>query len=404
MNLPTSPKRLPDINYQELDWLFDKTKSEVFMGRGAGFLGSVMSTLNFAWTSDIKTACTNGVMLLWNPYFFLKLPPRTRRTILKHELWHVAYLDMLRVGSRDFTIWNYACDIRINNNLTNEGETFEGFSPWLDHQYDDLSPEEIYDIIWPQGMDALIGKYGASAWGHEPTEDDPAGDMREPDVPSPQFPEPIDKWTVLNNVIASTQSAKMGGGAGDIPGEVETVLQRFLSPKLPWHQLMFSWFNEKSNQDYSFRRPNRRFSDMYLPSLVDDIGGLDHVMFFGDVSGSVTDSEFIRYISEVKYIKEHFDPEMLTFVQFDTIIQKITTWDQSQPFDEVIRTGYGGTDLRCVRKLILEKQPTAVVVLSDLKCDPMVALGNEYKVPILWVAVNNASAKVNEGKLIFMRE
>lgn len=405
MNPPTLIKR-PDINYQELDWLFDKTKSQVFMGRGAGFLGSIMSKLNFSWTEDIPTACTNGVRVLWNPHFFLRLPPKTRVFVLKHEIWHVAYLDPIRCGSRNPLVWNYATDIRINNNLTNEGETYEGlgFKPWLDHQYDGMSPEDIYDAIYPKGLDVLAQLYGSTSWGHDAPPDEPEGDLFPPDQPSEEFPEPIDKWQVLNNVIAASQAAKMGSGAGDVPGEVETVLSRFLAPKLPWNQLLFNFFNEKSQQDYSFRKPNRRFQDIYLPSLVEESGGLDHLMFFGDVSGSVSDGEFIRYISEVKYIKDHFDPKMLTFVQFDTLIKSITTWDETQAFDEVIRKGYGGTDLRCVRQLILERRPTAVVVLSDLCCEPMQALAGEYQVPLLWVAVNNANAKVNEGKLIFMRE
>lgn len=399
MNLPTS-KTLPELDYQELDYLLEKTKYQVFMGKNSLFLGSIMSTTNFVWDTTISTAATNGTVIVWNPYYFLSLTPRGRVTILKHELWHVGYLDCIRVGSRNHLAWNYACDIRINNHLHNEGEAC-GISDvkinlWLDHAYDGMSPEDIYDKIYPQDIEDLVLKYGEA---HD--------DLSDPEIPSEVFPQKIDKWTVLNNLIASVQSTAIGGGggAGSVPGEVETTLKRFLAPKLPWNQLLFNFFNENYQQDYSMKKPNRRFQDMYLPSLVDsDEGGLDHLMFFGDVSGSVNDAEFTRYCSEVKYIKDHFNPEKLTFVQFDMTIQSIKTWEQNELFDEVVRKGYGGTSLDCVRSLILEKKPTAVVILSDLQCTPMEPIAQIYKVPLLWVAVNNGGAKVNEGKLIFMRD
>ena len=100
---------MTDLNYQLLDKELDKVKTKVFLGSNAAFLGPLMCSVNFLWTEDIKTAQTNGISLYWNPHWFLKLPFDTRVSVLLHELWHIALLHMLRRGTRDPEIWNYAC-------------------------------------------------------------------------------------------------------------------------------------------------------------------------------------------------------------------------------------------------------------------------------------------------------
>ena len=100
---------MTDLNYQLLDKELDKVKTKVFLGSNAAFLGPLMCSVNFLWTEDIMTAQTNGISLYWNPHWFLKLPFDTRVTVLLHELWHIALLHMLRRGTRDPEIWNYAC-------------------------------------------------------------------------------------------------------------------------------------------------------------------------------------------------------------------------------------------------------------------------------------------------------
>lgn len=398
-----------DLDYDLLDKEMDRVKTKVFLGKNAAFLGSLMCSLNFSWTSDIKTACTNGHNLWWNPYWFLQLPQETRLTVLLHELWHVAFMHMVRRGDRDPKLWNYACDIAINNMLKKQGFRFTGTSPWLDESYGEQPAEEIYDHL------KLIQDFSPQQplWGHE----DIDGEADEKDILAPTAspaddPEEEDGpvhegaiWPIINQVVQATQAALVAGEqAGDDAGNIQTILKRFLQPKLPWETLLFNFFNDMSDQDYSWSRPNRRYNDVYLPSLVETDNGLEHLIYYLDVSGSVSDGEVLRFNSEVKYIKETFKPQKLTLVLFDTIIQREYVFLEEDPFEEVVIVGRGGTSLVPVRDHMIQHQPTAAVIFSDLFCSQMEPLPKGMDVKTIWVAVNNRGAEVKFGKLVHIRE
>lgn len=421
-----------DIDYKMLDREFDRTKTKVFLSKNAAFLGPLMCSMNFSWVTDIKTACTNGVGLWWNPHFYLSIPPETRETILLHELWHPARLDMLRRGSREPEIWNYAADIWINNTLIREGYSFKGFRPWHNFEYEGWVTEDVYDDLIRR-RDDLIAKFQANqkapSWSNQMPDDD------ENDPPSPKPAGPVFPWSVpwlvnpetgahddtdlrepdetnidqalqhnaLANVISAAHQAKLAGGT--VPGEIETTLSRFLQPKIDWDKALFNFFNELGGADYSWARPNRRHQDIYLPSLLEEYNGLSHIIYYEDVSGSISDGDAIRFNSEFKYVHDYFQPEKMTMVQFDTVIQKEDVFLKEDEFEEIKIVGRGGTSLDCVHAHIIENKPTAVVVFSDLQCAPMAPLPAEFAdLPIIWVALNNRSAKVNQGTIVHLHE
>lgn len=393
-----------DLNIQEMTRLLDITKSQVFMNRGAAFFGPLMSHLQFVWTMDIPTAATDGITFYWNPKWFLKLDPEVRRTVLMHELWHNARLHILRCGDRHPKIWNYACDIRINNDLHNEGYSFHGTKPWMDHSFDAggrASEEEIYDALFNMAqseLDLLIASLGDS-WSGEPPEDEDEdmGDMM--DSPGDQK---ITAQDVLNGVVASSHQARISGGAGDIPGEVERILKQFLTPVIPWETVLHKFFFDLIEEDYAWARPNRRMLDLiYLPSRYEDEGRLDHLIYYWDVSGSITEAQEIRFNSEVKYIWDTLKPKKLTVVQFDTIIQSETEFTEGMEFDEIKITGKGGTCLICVREHIIENKPTAAIIFSDLYCSPMEPIPHPQ--PTIWVAIGNTETPVPFGERINIR-
>lgn len=367
----------------------DRTKSAVFLDkRNAAFLGSLMCSLNFVWSRDIPTAATNGVTFWWNPEWFLKLDPEVRKTVLMHELWHVARLHMIRLENRNPRYWNYACDIRINNDLEREGASFFGVEDcWKDQQYDAngiMAEEDIYDLITKDPS-----KINGSSWQDAGEE----GDM----IPLTNQ----QKQTVINTVVQAVHQAKLSGQAGNLPGGVQEILNKFLEPIIPWQTVLMQFFTDLLNEDYSWKRPNRRYHDMYLPSRFTDDGRLEHLIYYLDVSGSVTDAQALRFNSEVKFIQETLKPQRLTLVQFDTIIQDVKEFKEEDPFDEITIIGRGGTSFVPVREHMIEHKPTAAIIFSDMWCSPMQPLDDE--IPVIWVAIDNRSATVPFGKLIHIK-
>lgn len=374
----------------------DRTKSTVFLKSSAAFLGSLMCSLEFIWDETVETAQTDGVHLWWNPHWFLSLPPRTRETVLVHELWHPGKLHDLRRGSRDPKIWNYACDIRINNDLEKEGYSFEAVEwCWKDQSVDvngRLSEEEIYELLIQQQPPPPP----AGSWGNPDNGDgDSKGDM----VPAPKE----DMHGCINNVVKAMQQAKLAGAAGTIPGELEQIIEKFLTPVVPWEQHLLEFFTDLISEDFSYRRPNRRHlhDDMYLPTIVPDEGKLEHLIYYLDVSGSISDHDVLRFNSEVKYIKETFNPQKLTLVLFDTRITAEYVFEEDDRFEKIVVVGRGGTSLVPVHDHIEKHRPTAAIIFSDLECPAMKPLS--YHVPVIWIAVHAAGAKVPFGKLIHIR-
>lgn len=373
-----------DVLTKELD----KVKAKVFMGNNSAFLGSLLCTLEFEWNDSIQTADTNGVSLRWNSQWFLSLPIPTRCTVLLHELWHVAKAHMLRGTGKDPEVWNEACDHHINLDLETQGHTFHGTSPLKDPQYKGLAEEEIYNILIQQPRS---NKPKFNPWG-EPGDEKP--DLLEPDK------EQIVK--LVNGISLAVQQATMLGH-GNQTGNVSEIIKAYLTPKVDWEGQLFQFFKDLEHYRYTYRRPNRRHPEIYMPSRFKKEGKLKHLMYFLDCSGSINNRQLLRFNSEVKYIKDTFNPKKLTLVMFDDRITKRIEILDNEQFDEVKIHGRGGTDYRPVREEIIKEQPTAAIIFTDLECEPMEKLPTP--VPIIWIACNAyESRRVNEGTLIHIKE
>lgn len=383
----------PSLNMVQLDKELDKAKSSMFLGKNAAFLGSLLCSLNFQWTRSVKTAATNSVDLYWNPEFFMQLDPLVRETVLEHELWHAARLHHIRLGSRDPQVWNHACDIRINNDLEREGRSFIGVEDcWKDKSYDAngiMAEEDIYDLLKQNPPPPSLSGSGGS-WG----EGDADGDMLPLNNGQQQ--------TAINNVVQAIQQAKIAGQGGNIPGGIEELISKFLDPVVPWEQVLMQFFTDLLHEDYSWKRPNRRYQDMYLPSRFTDDGRLEHLMYFLDVSGSISDTDILRFNSEVKYIQEVLKPQRLSLVQFDTQITIVKEFREEDPFDEIKVIGRGGTAWEPVRAYIEEHRPTAAVIFTDMGFwDPITPLN--YDVPVIWAIQGNLRITGPYGKSIHIK-
>ena len=374
---------------QALTKALDFTKSRIFTDIArAPFFGSLMCSYEVVWDSTCSTAYAAMDKIGWNPEWFATLPEPTRHTVLMHELWHIAQLHHVRMGPRDPEVWNYACDYWINNMLTDQGFSFEGTKPLRDSSFQGMAEEDIYDhlIANPPKMPKT------GTWG-VPQE----SDLRNEDGDNSKASQQM----TINNVVQAVQAAEMCNQAGAIPGSIKEFLNRFLKPVVPWEVVLHNFFTDLLSEDYSWKRPNRRHQDVYLPSLVQENDRLEHLIYYLDVSGSISTEDVVRFNSEVKFIKDTFKPLMLTLVQFDTEITSEQVFLEDDPFDGIEVVGRGGTSLRCVRQHIITAKPTAAIIFSDLYVTPMEPIPDP--IPVVWIGLNNPEAKVPFGKLIHIR-
>jgi len=387
----------PDSSAREITRQLDIIKADIFLNRNAAFLAYIMGQLDYYWSMDLPSACTDGVSITWNPLWFGSLNFESRKFVFLHELWHVARLHPIRLGSKDPYIWNIACDHRINLDLRKEGFIYsdEHYPPYMDPRYSQPQPwaeEDIYNDLMKAAppQNKKRGIFGPiNAQGH--------GDQ---DL----FPGTSEtQQKTINNTLRAIQQARISNQAGTIPGDLEETIKAFLAPVVPWEQELQHFMNDLLGTKRSWMRPSRRHlgRNVYLPSYVPDKTRLEHLMYFFDTSGSISKADLERFNSEVRYIKTTFRPKKLTLVQFDTRITRIDTYGEEESFDELKCYGRGGTSLEPVREMILREQPNGVIIFSDLYCTPMLPL--PIDIPIIWVVVNNPQATVKTGKIISIK-
>lgn len=359
-----------------LEEAWDKLTVAVFTGSNRAFYGSLLCSLKIQWDSSIPTAMVNPSLgLKWNPEFFLSLVPETRKFVLMHELEHVARLHELRKGTREHKRWNMACDYEINLAQVQDGLTYTGTSPLISNDYLGMTAEEIYDLL-PEDPEG-------SSWGNDEM------DMEEGEATPEQL------TGILNTVVKATQAAKVQGCSTNKTTAIEQLLSTFLAPKVDWNKVLRAYMTDKLAKRITWKKPNRRHEDIFLPARVRKDDALREITFYLDTSGSVSDKQIQIFASEVRHIHKHYLPKKLNIVFFDTDICKETTYTRTSNIKDMSIIGRGGTDLRCVHEHMLKTKPDIAVVLSDLQCDVM------DTVPctdVLWVVFDNPHATVNQGK------
>lgn len=362
-----------EIGIPELNRELDITKTVVFRDqKGAAFFGPLMCSLDFRWSRDTDTACTDGVDFFWNPDFFVSSSLQLRQSTLVHELQHVARLHEIRRNNRDSEIWNYACDYRINNDMCRDGFSFGEFKELREPAFDNpnyLSEEEIYDLIVKNPSlkkpTPFITKDGK-------------GDIMIGNA---------NHQKAAANVMKAIQQAKFVNKPGSIPGNIENLLNEFLQPVIPWENVLHQFFTDLLEESYTWRKPSRRSQEVYLPSRFMEDGRLEHLAYFLDTSMSVSDDDVLKFNSEIKFIHEELQPKKLSVIQFDTRITNVRIFEKDEPFSGIKVYGRGGTNWIPVSEWIEKNKPTCAVIFTDMGFNDCVPspVGD---IPVVWVVSN----------------
>ena len=351
---------------KELEGKLLKAKIEL-MTRSA-FISTIALSMQHIITDATRTADVNGAIIRYNPEFLKGQTIAQFAGLMAHECWHVAYQHMARRGDRDPIIWNCAGDYIINSMLTKAG--FEiPTGGLLDKKYnpdDDWSTDTVYDDLMEEHKDFDTETLMLDLREGE------GGGMEGPALDS----------KVTNIIVrARTQSQMSGKAAGEIPDEIERLINELLNPKLPWPVILHKFLDQRVREAYSWARKNRRYpSDTYLPSL--HSYGLGHLTFAIDTSGSIEDEKLQEMLSEIKGIQEVFNPEHMTVIDCDSEIHQVHDIDQTTDILSLNFHGGGGTRFQPVLDYVAEHPTQALIYFTDLygesDLDPV-----EY--PILWI-------------------
>lgn len=379
-------------------------KIKLMLKKDVAFFATLILQTPVYWVSadEIPTAATNGINLYINPDFFLALDNEERLFLILHEIMHNVYNHTTRRGFRDPGTWNEAADYVINDELIQRN--FKMPKDGLhDPGYRDMSADDVYDELMKNKNRG--GQNKQSPWPDlkEPQQQgsgNGGGGNNGSQTPSIQQPSAEEVEEHNKNLLTqATQASKMAGDkAGTVPGSLQRELEELLYPKLPWDQILAKYLHSLSKDDYSWKKPNRRFMSMgiIMPSLYSE--GIGKIAFAIDTSGSVSESDFNRFISEIGYVFQRFNPKEIDIMQFDSVLQSNDRILTTQDFLQLEFKGGGGTQIEPVLQAYKESDAKALIILTD----GYLYHGEELdpKKPVVWCIYDNPRFTPNFGTAI----
>lgn len=371
------------MSIENAELALSKAKINLLIGKNkSAFIATIVYGLKTIITDEVPTAATNGIDLLINPDFFCGLSAEEQITLVAHEAYHVALSHVLRLGDKDMKVWNIAADFAINLMLKKAG--FRAIKGWLcDDQYADMGADEIYQKLMQSA---------------KPLPEAPDHLRKPTDESGNPVDEAIAKQKIDKLIAKAATQAKMSGEKfGDMPGDLQRAIDAILNPKLDWRTILMNHLSNIAKEDYSYRRPNKRFMpDYYLPSLYSESLGSIGVAF--DASASVSDEDFAIFKGEVALIESMMQPECIDVISFDTKIQSRHVLKRGESINGIEFKGYGGTSLKPVFKHFNKNKPEVLIVFSDLECTQWT---EQPDYPVIWILVGHYSVpQVHFGTLI----
>lgn len=405
-----------------------------------GFYGTLATRLSYVVDWSQPTAWTDTIRMGYNPAYVNALTADQVEGLIAHEVTHCALGHVWRREDREPERWNTAADYVVDGELEASGLIVP--DPAINPDFFGLSAEVIYARLQPppgggEGKEKQDGGGNGGDSGQsdqsdsddspatpedgagqgqepEPGQDSPQGQNPPPGQPEPGQGEQQGQGQASGQVgapgarawdgytkgevrdlpdqdlkaekeaewrIATVQAAKAAKSRGDAPGWVSAYLEDLAQPRVNWIAELRQFMQQVARADYSWRRPNPRYGDVYLPRLHSE--QMPPVVIAIDTSGSMWTQEILEQLGgELGAIMGEVKPERVDVLYIDT---RVTSVQQYEPGDDLRfePKGGGGTDFRPAFDWVeqQEDQPACLIYLTDMygsfpKSEP------DY--PVLW--------------------
>lgn len=338
------------------------------------FFGVLALGLELKETTDCPVMAVDGVNLYYNPNVS-DLPHVQTIGVVAHEVLHCAFQHMFRRDTRDHQKWNMATDYVINSILLKEAFSLPS-SRLYDSKYDGMSAEKVYSLL-PDPPGGNGG--GQHPWDFGSVNNSPAQSASEQQALAKQ-------WE-----ISTKQAAMVAKKAGKLPADLGRLVDEFLTPQVPWRQILWNFFMQRKPGRFTWNRPNRRFAwrNLVLPSRKVEPTG--DVVIAGDTSGSITRKELNVIGSEINDIIKTLNPENVYVIWCDSRIpvNGVQHFDKYNYSDFKLKpVGGGGTDFRPPFKYLADNNihPDCMIYMTD-GYGPFPEQAADF--PVLWMITND---------------
>lgn len=382
------------------------------------FFGILALYFKYEIHDDIPTACTDGKKIMFGTEFLDKLSLSQLNWIIAHEIMHVSNGHIRRQGSRRHDLWNIAADYAIHSILKDfEDDMFKMPEGVLyDKKYNNMSAEQIYQEVYQElgGADRdeldkklkkLLDKLADdhSKWGNGQGngEDSEEGEGGMGEVSD-------EEWQQRMTNAAKQASGKM---QGKMPRFLKKILDKLNPPKKDWRTLLQEFITPEVF-DYSFNPPDRRHSgsECMLPDLNDVDETVKDVVFFIDISGSMSESDIIDVYSEVAGAVAQFSSFTGYLGYFDT---KVHNFQRFEDISDILKNkphSGGGTEFEACFEFLNETDKlniddvAGIVILTDGYCSMGRSEELSRGINTLWVMTTPDLPASPFGRTIYLHD
>ena len=344
----------------------------------ASFFGNLATRLKLVNADEwCPTAATDGRNFYYTSRFVDMLKPKEVEFLFGHEVLHCVYDHFGRRGDRDPQLFNIANDYCVNADLKKHrvGEFITSVPCLYDPKYQDMSSEEIYDILYENAEKIDIGSLIDKMLDeHLDGEGDGEGPGKDGDKPGSGMGRPklsAEERQKIKDEFkeAVLAAAAASDGAGNLPAGVKRIIQDMTAPKMNWRELIRMQLESTIKSDYTWLRSSRRgwHMDAVMPGM--KLEPMIDIAISIDASGSMGEAILKDVLSEVAGIMEQFPNYRIHVVSFDTEVYNPQQFD-SENLDDITEyevMGGGGTDFDCVFNYFKENEiePKRHIMFTD---------------------------------------
>jgi predicted metal-dependent peptidase len=345
----------------------------------ASFFGNLATRLKLVNADEwCPTAATDGRNFYYNSRFVDMLKPKEIEFLFGHEVLHCVYDHFGRRGDRDPQLFNIANDYCVNADLKKHrvGEFITTVPCLYDAKYQDMSSEEIYDLLYENAekidigslIDKMLDEHldgeGQDGEGDEEGEQGNKGGSGRPKLSAEEKQKIRDE--IKEAVLAA---AAASDGAGNLPAGVKRIIEDMTAPKMNWRELLRMQLESTIKSDYTWMRNSRRgwHMDAVMPGM--KLDPMIDIAISIDASGSMLNQMLKDFLGEVGGIMEQFPNYRIHVLSFDTQVYNPQQFN-SENLEDI--TGYeiqggGGTDFDCVFNYFKENEiePKRHIMFTD---------------------------------------
>jgi len=387
-------------------------KARITLLRQHPFFGTMAMHLNpialEEGSPEAKVITTFGVDIYGNlPYNSKAVEKMTIQqimTILAHEVMHLALEHFTRKGNRNHCLWNLATDLAINSILAEAmsiGDLVyhEKFKGW--------SAERIYDYLMKNTIKICIQAGICDKNGKMICPTDfhiyPSGKEGECKKDKDKScrggisfkrkgQTPIDPKRLVKDAHSFAKSQ------GTVPAGLERLFKDFLKPQMNWKEILQKFVASNIPHDFTYTRPSKRSysTGIYFPSIVKDY--VDIVIGV-DSSGSISDTEYARFLTEIFMITRSFERVRATLLICDADIHRVVEINENFDPHSVKGAGYGGTSSIPVFNWIEKNKANNIRLLIYFTDGWIDVPQKEPPFPHLWIVTKRGKKDFGADKI-----